>query len=856
MLHIIILFIIIGLGFNVYKTFKKYKEYQKIENKREQQVLFNQLDRLFKALEKEQFYSMIFLAQKNDNSNEDLIHLQKYTDKIMRRTLAKLEVNVAQTLSKNLQNTRIQLKSSKADYFTILVEGYQKSIIKPILAELNNFTNSNCKINELMLIRLENSINLENSLLAYTLLTSHKMQDKDLEFWNFILKNRILPNFISSKGDKIFVKLHSILDVDRFHKIGAKERVQLFLDSKRGDYKLSLGEWLDVIEIKLKKLDEAEKILVYNDKIVLDNERLYKEHEMNNLIFIFLLLMILLGLFILVLHFIKKMNRDRYFLKNTLREIEVEVDEDKKRELHALIQRNNSIEIYKFLANAIKEPSRAKDLFLANMSHEIRTPLNGIVGFTKELQQTELNDEQKEMLDIIEESSNHLIHIVNDILDFSKIKAGKVELESIRFNPILKFEASIDTFIAQSREKNIDLKVYIDPRVPLQLWGDPTKILQILNNLISNAIKFTVEGGLVEISIVCLSELEDEDEIEVKFSVKDSGIGVNPEERKRIFDEFSQADASTSRQYGGTGLGLSISSQFVKLMGGVLELESKVGEGSTFYFSLKLKKTIPSRMHKRLNLQHCVVGYLPPKNRRGVDEYLKMYTQYQGVSFNRYTIDELLSLEKNSLPDLLMIDYRCFDKGNELEPFLKLSIKIVLIVADNREEELTGVRDKIDYILHKPVNYTRTFKALSVLNQVESQNHSKVITPKLSYGRKKALVAEDNLINQKLMKSILNRLDIEVEIVLNGEEALRKRIDGDFDIIFMDVQMPVMGGVEATKKILEFEEREGLRHIPIVALTANALEGDREKYLALGMDEYLGKPMKIDELDTILKEIL
>jgi signal transduction histidine kinase/CheY-like chemotaxis protein len=854
MLYIIILFIIIGLGFNVYKTFEKYKEYQKIEDKREQQVLFNQVDMLFKALEKEQFYSMIFLAQKNKYANEDLIQLQKYTDRIMRRTLKKLEIDVAQKLSKNLKNIRIELKSSKADYLTILVDGYQKNIIKPILTELNKFANSNCKINELMLIRLENSINLENSFLAYTLLTFHKMQAKDLEFWNSILANRILPNFISSKEDKIFVKLHSILDVDTFNKIGAKERVQLFLDSKTGEYKLSIGQWLDIIGIKLKKLDEAEKILVYNDKIVLDNERLYKEHEMNNLIFIFLLLMILLGLFILVLYFIKKMNRDRYFLKNTLREIEVEVDDDKKRELEALIRRNDSIEIYKFLANAIKEPSRAKDLFLANMSHEIRTPLNGIVGFTKELQQTELNEEQKEMLDIIEESSNHLIHIVNDILDFSKIKAGKVELESIRFNPILKFEASIDTFIAQSREKNIDLKVYIDPRLPLQLWGDPTKILQILNNLISNAIKFTVEGGLVEISIVCLAESEDE--VEVKISVKDSGIGVNPEERKRIFDEFSQADASTSRQYGGTGLGLSISSQFVKFMGGVLELESKVGEGSIFYFSLKLKKTIPSRMHKRLNLQHCMVGYLPPKNHRGVDEYLKMYTQYQGLSFKSYIVDELLSLDKNSLPDLLMIDYRCFDKEGELEPFLGLPIKIVLIVADNREEELTEVRDKIDYILHKPVNYTRTFKALSVLNQVENQNHSKVITPKFSYGRKKALVAEDNFINQKLMKSILNRLGIEVEIVSNGEEALSKRVQGDFDIIFMDVQMPIMGGVEATKKILEFEENEGLRHIPIVALTANALEGDREKYLALGMDEYLAKPMKIDELESILKEKL
>nr|WP_255494374.1 ATP-binding protein [Sulfurovum sp. bin170] len=575
---------------------------------------------------------------------------------------------------------------------------------------------------------------------------------------------------------------------------------------------------------------------------------------MNKYIFISLLVLILLILLLAILHILTNINRDRGFLKDTLRDIEVDLDESKKREIKEILQRNDTIEIYRFLANAIKEPNRAKDLFLANMSHEIRTPLNGIVGFTKLLKETPLFEDQKEMVSIIEDSSNNLIKIVNDILDFSKIKAGKIDLEIIPFDPIKKFEATIDTYIAQAREKKIELKVSVDPYISTELLGDPTKISQIITNLISNAIKFTPIAGYIEISILQISETK-EDAV-LKFSVKDSGIGITPTERSKIFDAFSQADVSTSRKYGGTGLGLSIASQFIKRMGGKLDIESSIGEGSLFFFSLKLKKPREIKKRIRLDLSRFKVGYIPPHDNKRVDGNLKTYIEYAGAEFSTYERQEILNLPKSSLPNLLFIDYACFDKEGQIDRFLELSLKIVLILADDRKEELDRIKSRIDRVLYKPVNFSRTIKSLEILNETLKESNEKPKESSQKFEGVRALVAEDNLINQKLMKAVLNRFAIEVTVVDNGEKALKCRKESQYDIIFMDVQMPVMGGIEATKNILDFEMEHHQRHIPIVALTANALQGDKEKYIGFGMDDYLSKPMSIERLKNVLMKFV
>ena len=334
---------------------------------------------------------------------------------------------------------------------------------------------------------------------------------------------------------------------------------------------------------------------------------------------------------------------------------------------------------------------------------------------------------------MIRESSNNLSVIVNDVLDVSKINAGKMELEYIDFDFYSKVEASTGIFIPKAEEKGIQLNVSIDPQIPKYLIGDPTRLSQVIINLVSNALKFTDRGGKINVSVESLERQYDH--VIFKLSVSDSGIGLSQEEQVKIFEAYSQATTSTTRKSGGTGLGLTISSKIVKSMGGELQVESEEGKGATFFFVITMKEAL-----KEVSEEH-------------------------------------LEVEKN----------------------IKLEEK----------EEVTEV------------SFEKSFKDLHVL------------------------VAEDNPINQRLIKIVLENLGLRVTLTANGQEAYDARISGEYDIIFMDVQMPVMDGIEATHCILEYEKENGLDHVPIIALTANALTGDREKYMAEGVDDYATKPLEI-----------
>jgi len=838
------------LSFLASHTYEVYKEYQKIERDIYNRELFNILNTILDSVEEERLSSAIYMGRKDSISlhqlKESRIELDTLVYKVQKNISYRKQIT---PILNELIEVRSRVDMLDSNYLNILFNSYQDKIIKPIFSHISKIANLDHRLNELKLIRLKENINMENSFLAFMLGDRRAMSSQDLSYWDTILSKMVLSNFVPFENKSIETKINEALDMKSFFRIGFENRVQLFLESQSGNYSLSVEDWLESVDEKLKRLEEVEYIFISNSKMSLEKQLLQKERKMNKYLFVSLLILIVLILLLGMLITWNNIKRDRLFLEDTLRDIEVDLDEKKKQEIKEILKRNDSIEIYKFLANAIKEPNRAKDLFLANMSHEIRTPLNGIIGFTRLLKDTPLIEEQKEIVSIIEDSSNNLISIVNDILDFSKIKAGKVELEVISFNLIEKFEASIDTYIAQAREKDIELKVHVDPRIPMELLGDPTKISQIITNLISNAIKFTPRGGDVEISI---SELSDsKDNVVVKFSVKDSGIGIAPDEKGKIFDAFSQADVSTSRKYGGTGLGLSISSQFIKYMGGKLDIESQKGEGASFFFSIKFKKSTNIRERRKLNLNRFRVGYIPPTNNSRVDRSLKEYTEYLGAKFSIYDRDTLLHLLDSQLPDLLFIDYACFDKEGEIDAFIELPVKIVLISSGHRKKELEVIKDRIDKFLYKPVNFSRTIKSLEILKEHKKETVDREDKP-LKFNDVTALVAEDNLVNQKLIKSVLNRFGVDVTIVSNGEEAVAYRRKDEYDIIFMDVQMPVMGGIRATEEIYSFELENNKRHIPIIALTANAIRGDKEKYISAGMDAYLSKPMNINELEDVL----
>jgi len=506
------------------------------------------------------------------------------------------------------------------------------------------------------------------------------------------------------------------------------------------------------------------------------------------------------------------------------------------------------------------EANASKSLFLANMSHEIRTPLNGIVGFTELLKSTEIDEEQKEFINIIEKSSENLLTIINNILDLSKIESNKTELDVIVFDPIIEFENAIETYGIRASEKSIELDFFLDPAIDKKLLGDSVKIKEVLINLLSNAIKFTDLGGKIKVEIRKISTVNNQTEL--SFSIEDNGVGMTKEQQLNVFTAFTQADVSITRKYGGTGLGLTISTKFLELMGSELKLESEKEKGTRFFFNLILEEvledtelsTTPNINSKKI----CKFNYeLPVQQDIYIDEYLKYYN-IETDSFK--TMSDLKKCNENSEITGIWIDVDNSD-DEYLKNVYKLNEnKVVLLSSFSNRGRLEKLGINVAKILYKPLTPTKIVQGLNS-TCLEKSTETKVTVKKSSAFKNiqfhgKILVAEDNFINQKLVKQILLRYGVEVELANNGLEAFEKRKGSNYDLIFMDIQMPVMDGIEATHEIINYEVEEKLTHIPIIALTANALNGDKERFLEEGLDEYIPKPIETNELLYILKKFL
>jgi signal transduction histidine kinase/CheY-like chemotaxis protein len=508
-------------------------------------------------------------------------------------------------------------------------------------------------------------------------------------------------------------------------------------------------------------------------------------------------------------------------------------------------------------AEKLEHETKTTELFLASMSHEIRTPLNGIIGLTEVLDETPLSQEQKEFVSMIRESSNNLRVIVNDVLDVSKMNAGKMELENIEFDLFSKIEASVGIFIPKIEEKGIVLNLFTDPKMPRQLLGDPTRLSQVLINLVSNALKFTQKGGNITVSTEFLSE--DEGIVTFKILVKDSGIGLTEEQQQKIFEAYSQAEASTTRTAGGTGLGLTISKKIIKSMDGELEVESQLGHGATFFFVLTLPIAEQRENELKEDYSGVSVGTVlsPLLSQSQCSNIIEEYVQFYGANYKSLEIDELFT---DPEPDVLLVDQQCLD-AVILEKLASLESKLILLTSSAMHTNIDKEREIFDEVVYVPVTLEKIAKILqdkkkkiSTPKPDEKEPASKEIVQEEGLVDIHVLVAEDNPINQKLIKIVLEKLGLNVTLANNGEEAYNARISADYDMVFMDIQMPVMGGVESTHKILAYEKEHDVKHVPIIALTANALPGDREKYISEGMDDYATKPLDVKILEKLVNQ--
>lgn len=885
-LRLISLFpILILFSLATYYVYTSYRSFQSANHLQARLETDKQLNDMINNISRERGMTVMYLGNASAATLKSL-HAQRIIVDEAIKTFKNNNnspqiLDIVTELDKLRHQSRPSIDNKTADFDEIFNDVYgenQNALIKE-LSSLSTFLldeqTASIANSYISLVRTNEYSSLERDYLTYLLSKGKALSDEELEKWITFIGNADALHLESVVNQGLQATLRASLlsedNTELFNDI-VTERGSIMRASANGGYDTQSGIWFAMLSEKIDAINEGEKIL---SNAMDSRATIVKGQSIQFLITAITLWIVSILIGVLGMLLSNEIAKNIKNLESVLRRVAEDTHDNEADELSKSINLDTAegtAQAYTLLERIIEqtisdkesaqEASEAKSMFLANMSHEIRTPLNGIVGFTELLKDTELHDEQREFIDIIEKSSENLLEIINNILDLSKIESNKLEIEDIAFNPLEEFESAVDVYAVRASEKHIDLGCFIDPSLERPLKGDPTKIKEVIINLLSNAVKFTNAGGSVNVDIRRI-ENDQPNRALVRFQVKDSGIGVTGEQKSRIFEAFSQADTSITRKYGGTGLGLTISSSFVELMGGKLDLESTPGDGTMFFFTLSFEEieTLNDPVKGSFSNINAVIHESRSK-KKSQTTYLKEYLDYFGVSYTTFhDVEELKLLERQVNYDLLFVDN---DYTNEVDlvQFAATNEQLILITKSYYMKKIDSMGLDIFKVMYEPVYSNKirtvleTYDIEAFNNRKQKSSRRKKFDEKNSRFEASILVAEDNIINQKLIRRTLEDIGLHVTLANNGLEAFEKRKNNQFDLIFMDIQMPVLDGIEATQEILEYEADYDQHHIPIIALTANALKGDRERFLAAGMDEYTTKPLVRSEIITLLNNFL
>ena len=861
-----------------------YKNYEKFQNVKKQELyleLTKRLENMLVYLGQERGVSSIYSVSKGNYPNSKTLLKTKRTlfsnaindlkDFVNKHPELFNEVKDVISYTEKLPIIRKNIDSFKENYIKTYFFKYytvlESKIIKAIAKVQSHFPQSLQKLYAIKLPfeRIISFSGIIRGFGSYYITADTPLSEE--EYKNVLMKyyhdTNILPvQLLDSKTQQY-------LNTPEFNKIekDIKEilfyiqqaNMQYYLTNEFDGYPIDA---LDYFNIFTKRIRYFNKVLNDLNIKIENNIQIISNTAQQNLILNTIvlgisILMLLIGIYIVRL--IKEHIKELSDLLTSLAPIigkNVQIDIGSTKGINEAIKIvDEAIKLTQESVKKAQEATKAKSLFLANMSHEIRTPLNGILGFLEILKTTELTPEQEEYINTISQSAKNLLQIVNNILDVSKIESNKVTLEIIDFKAIDEFENTLEIFATPAAQKNIQYVAKISPNIPSTLKGDILKIKEILTNLINNAIKFTHENGTISVKIL-LEKIEN-NKASIYFEVKDTGIGMSEEQKEKIFEAFAQADESVTRKYGGTGLGLTIVKSYLEMMGSEIKVESELNKGSKFYFTIDFDIADATPRYKENSFTNTTFAILNTLKDTLRKEYSMEYLSYFGVQrigFNNK--EELNQIMQNENINAIVV----FVEESSWENILSLKeidLPIITISSFALKEKIDTLNPEIT--IFDPNMPTKTFNSITTSKEQKKVVHKQTTPQKeKQIYQLKALIAEDNPINQKLLKTKLKSMGIEADVANNGLEAFNKYSMNPekYDIIFMDVQMPIMDGVEATQEIIEFEKEEELPHTPIIAVTANVLKGDRERFIGAGMDDYIAKPIEQKELERVIENVI